>query len=235
MEQASISWSSVYFAHDTTEDLNYGDKIKLPSIALEQLLAKAGIQALPSPLTFQLCHPVTKKTIHCGVKEFSASTSDRVELPEWILHALELKQGDRVLIQLQMLPKGTWVQLKPISSNYREITDYRAALETHLRRYYNTLTQGQVLSCHYGANHYLFQVVQLKPEQAVAVNDTDLEVDIEGSVDLSQLPIVQPIYLNQTLSHNEIPKDTYQYWKMKLTSTNDLQLKLKVEAGDVGK
>lgn len=230
-----ISWSSHYFAYNAAKELNYGDKIKLPAVALEQLLAKAGSQPLPSPLTFQLRHPTTSKIIHCGVKEFSVSETDRVELPEWIMTFLSLTPGDRILIKLLILPKATWTQLKPISTNYREIQDYRAALEDHLRKHYNTLTQGQVLSCRYGGQNYLFEVAELKPANAVSINDTDLEVDIAGSVDLGYGSTSSDVTLNQTLSHVDIPHKAYTYWTLKLSSPKDLQIRLKVESGDVGK
>ncbi|KAG1469755.1 hypothetical protein G6F56_003074 [Rhizopus delemar] len=228
-----ISWSSHYFAYNAAKELNYGDKIKLPAVALEQLLAKAGSQPLPSPLTFQLRHPTTSKIIHCGVKEFSVSETDRVELPEWIMTFLSLTPGDRILIKLLILPKATWTQLKPISTNYREIQDYRAALEDHLRKHYNTLTQGQVLSCRYGGQNYLFEVAELKPANAVSINDTDLEVDIAGSVDLGYGSTSSDVTLNQTLSHVDIPHKAYTYWTLKLSSPKDLQIRLKVESGDV--
>lgn len=230
-----VKWTSHYTVDIAPTDLNDGDKIILPASALEELLLKVGNSgSLPSPLTFELRHPHSNQTIHCGVKEFS-SIGKTTQLPVWIMSALGLQKGDHVLIKLVILPKGTWTNLQPISTDYRQITDYRAALEAHLRGHYNTLTKGQVLSCRYGERTYQFKVLDLKPQDAVSITDTDLEVDIkhdEPKDDVqTTIPIVQ---INDTLSHIEVPSG-YKYWKLTLNNHGSISIKLTVEAGNAGK
>jgi hypothetical protein len=237
-----LRWTSHYVVEPTPAELNDGDKIVLPSSALEQLLAQAGSSGtLPSPLTFELRHPHSGATIHCGVKEFSTTTT--TQLPTWIMQTLKLNQGDRVLIKLDLLPKGTFARLQPLSIDYRDITDYRAALEAHLRGHYTTLTQGQVLSCRYGGRSYAFEVLELLPQKAVSITDTDLEVDMEpikNSDDNTQegqhitkksnttTDIVQ---LNQSVSHVEIPKNTFKYWKLVINNgLNHVSLSVKIDS-----
>ncbi|OZJ06872.1 hypothetical protein BZG36_00020 [Bifiguratus adelaidae] len=133
---------------------------------------------LPSPLTFQLIHPSSRNINHGGVKEFSAEDGT-CSIPTWMRQSLDLKEGDPVVIRFKTLPKGTWARLRPISADYKDILDYRAAFESYLRSNYNTLTTGEMLSIRHGAKRYQFLVEELKPERAVCVTDTDLEVDLE--------------------------------------------------------
>ncbi|KAI7897989.1 ubiquitin fusion degradation protein UFD1-domain-containing protein [Cokeromyces recurvatus] len=228
-----IQWSSHYIVKQGSSELNEGDKIVLPATALEQLLNQVGGSSgvLPSPLTFELRHPhIPKAVIHSGVKEFSSSSNTVAQLPQWMMSALDLKQDDHVLIKLKLLPKGTWTRLKPMSEDYREITDYRAALESHLRSHYNTLTKGQILSCRYGGRIYNFHVVDLKPEDAVSITDTDLEVDIDPINNDTTKPTIQSsssvniVNLNETVTRTIIAKNEYKYWKLAL-NVDEQQLK----------
>lgn len=243
-----IRWNAHYTVESAPKDLDDGDKVVLPASALEQLLLQAGSSGiLPSPLTFELRHPHTSAIIHCGVKEFS-SESSTIQLPSWIFTQLGVKQGDHVLIKLVILPKGTWTRLQPLSADYRDITDYRAALEAHLRGHYTTLTKGQILSCRYGGRAYQFQVSELKPKDAVSITDTDLEVDMEpittsadsivknqanGSHAVSLKPGI--VELNNTVSQVEVPKDGYKYWKLIIDNAQNVTLKVTVESGNAGR
>lgn len=243
-----LKWSSHFTVETAPEEYNNGDKIVLPASALEQLLSKTGSSGtLPSPLTFQLRHPHSGATIHCGVKEFSSSSNTTILIPTWIMQALNLNQGDHVLIKLDLLPKGIWAQLQPLSVDYRDITDYRAALEAHLRGHYHTLTKGQTLSCRYGGKTYQFQVLQLKPQDAVSITDTDLEVDMEPIKTDDMLKDPQAtvvshtsskpsvVQLNEVITSVDIPKDGYKYWKLILENTQNATFKLSVENGNAGK
>jgi hypothetical protein len=240
-----IRWSSHYLVQNTSNELNDGDKIVLPPSALEQLLSQVGhAGTLPSPLTFELRHPHTGAIIHSGVKEFSSNV-DTVQLPTWMKNALRLSEGDRVLIKLQLLPKGIWTRLKPISHDYRDITDYRAALEAHLRGHYNTLTKGQMLTCRYGGKTYDFQVLELKPQDAVSITDTDLEVDMdpiqptstESNGSTKAIERTRNVKLNEVISKVPIPHREYIYWTLNLDhqqATSDIAIKVTVESGDAG-
>ena len=239
-----LRWSAHYTVEPAPSSLDSGDKIVLPPSALEQLLAKSGSSgSLPSPLTFELRHPHSGATIHCGVKEFSSTDNSMVQLPPWILTRLGLKKDDHVLIKLSLLPKGTFARLQPLSADYKEITDYRAALEAHLRGHYTTLTKGQQLSCHYGGRTYLFEVLELQPQDAVSITDTDLEVDMEpiktddtaehsSSRSSTKKPTI--VHLNTTHQAN-VTKGEYVYFKLVLDGTQNIDIKVKTHNGNPSK
>ncbi|CAO3637227.1 unnamed protein product [Mucor hiemalis] len=215
-----IRWNAHYTVESTPKDLDNGDKIVLPASALEQLLLQAGSSGnLPSPLTFELRHPHTGAIRHCGVKEFSSEST--------------------------ILPKGTWTRLQPLSADYRDITDYRAALEAHLRGHYTTLTKGQILTCRYGGRAYEFQLSDLKPKDAVSITDTDLEVDMEPIITSADAIVKDQansstaiskklaiIELNTSISEVEVPKGSYKYWKLVINDVQDVALKITVESGN---
>jgi hypothetical protein len=235
-DYSNIRWSSHFTVENAPVELNHGDKVVLPPSALEQLLLQVGNSgALPSPLTFELRHPHSGATIHCGVKEFS-SESSTIQLPNWIRESLGLNSGDYVLIKLSLLPKGTFARLKPISHDYRDITDYRAALEAHLRGHYTTLTNGQTLSCRYGGRVYDFQVVELKPQNAVSITDTDLEVEMDPITSISTKSSIATtiVQLTQPITTVAIATKQYQYWKLELNNSSYISLNIKIESGDAG-
>ncbi|ORX52490.1 UFD1-domain-containing protein [Hesseltinella vesiculosa] len=242
----SLSWGGAFLI-DTDESLDQGDKIILPSTALQQLLAKAPGGELPSPLTFCLRHPHRSDImIHGGVKEFSG-LDNRISLPLWMMDALGLKQDERVVIAYKQLPKGTWARLRSLTPNDApRIQNYRATLEAHLRQHYNTLTAGQTLTCRYGAMEYPFLVVDLQPAPAVCVTDTDLEVDLEdimvdqaqtGSsshASSGQASSMIPISLNST-KQSTVEKDTYRYFELTGLSPGitKLSMSVTVSTGDL--
>ncbi|KAG0169613.1 hypothetical protein DFQ28_010246 [Apophysomyces sp. BC1034] len=220
------------FLVEAAPALNSGDKIVLPSTAIEELLQTENHDH-QSPWTFELRHPHTKAVLHGGVKEFSGIGDTTVQLPQWMLDGLDLANGDRILIQRKDLPKGTWTRLRPLSQDYSEIADYRAALESHLRSHYNTLTSGQMLTCRYGSRDYSFLVVDLKPAPAVCVTDTDLEVDIEPfeTTELKSELNTELVQLDQVVPVT-VPQQLYTYWSLVTNGCSRLTIDLKVETGD---
>ncbi|KAI8086498.1 ubiquitin fusion degradation protein UFD1-domain-containing protein [Halteromyces radiatus] len=237
----TFQWTKPFIVQEDPS-LNDGDKIILPSSSLQELLDLANGADLPSPMTFALRHPHhSNKIIHGGVKEFSSQ--DGIALvPPWMISALDLTSQQRIVVQSKQLPKGTWTKLRPLTNDYQDIKDYRAALEAHLRQHYNTLTIGQTLTCRYGSHQYPFLVVDLQPDQAVGVNDTDLEVDLESyqpttTLDTSATTISQQqqpewIKLDQQVHDVTISRNTYYYWILETRKTSRLYMSIKVISGD---
>lgn len=234
----SVHWSSHYTVQQAPIDLNEGDKVILPSSALEQLVSKFNSDtSLPSPLTFELKHPHNGTFIHCGVKEFSSSTENVIQLPVWMMHHLQINQNDNIVIQLDLLPKGTWARLKPISNDYRDIQDYRAALEAHLRSHYHTLSKNQTIQCRYGGHAYQFQVMDVKPQDAVSITDTDLEVDIDPIDEQQQQTIPKSVSLNDIVEGLTLLKDQYQYYTFNVPENgpSTIAIQCQVSQGNIGK
>ncbi|KAF8952477.1 hypothetical protein BGZ52_005963 [Haplosporangium bisporale] len=203
---------------------------------------------LPSPLTFQIRNPANRTVTHGGVREFSAN-DNTVHLPAWMMASLNLAVSDQVMVKFQDLPKGTWAKFRPLTMDYIEIVDFRAAFEAFLRSHYNTLTAGEVLTIEQAKRSYQFVVEELKPANAVCITDTDLEVDIEPlDTDLkdrndikhmSEVRIAKEMK-DQVLkigveSSGTVSNDNYQRWKIDVPiRTSGIQITVNVqEPGDL--
>ncbi|KAJ3044455.1 hypothetical protein HDV00_001882 [Rhizophlyctis rosea] len=89
-----------------------------------------------------------------------------------------------IVVRLVLLEKGTLVKLAPMDVDYLDISDMRSTLESHMRKHYATLTQGETLTISYltpsahTPKQYHFLITDLHPSPACLIIDTDLEVDI---------------------------------------------------------
>ncbi|KAK9764797.1 hypothetical protein K7432_007414 [Basidiobolus ranarum] len=230
--------------------LNDGDKLILPPSSLENLMNTLQlIQPTPtssnnhtSPFTFRLLNEKKKVISHAGVREFTAEEGT-VELPEWLVTSLDMKVGENVIITAKKLPKGTWGRMRPLTEGYKTIPDFRSAFEANFRAKFTTLTAGEVISIKYGAQLYQFLIEALKPEDAVDIVDTDLELEIvpmneEGiSIDSGSVLKSKSNNSNREISigskiGGEIIKGEYKYWKVRAQPSSGINFHLTVFQGD---
>lgn len=113
-----------------------GDKVILPPSALDRLTSLH----IEFPMLFRVENPSIGRFTHCGVLEFVAEEG-RVYMPYWLMQNLCLQTGDLVEFRNVSLPKGTYVKLQPITSDFLDITNPKAVLEKSLRLY-TCLTTG---------------------------------------------------------------------------------------------
>uniref|UniRef100_A0AC35UBR2 Ubiquitin fusion degradation protein 1 homolog n=1 Tax=Rhabditophanes sp. KR3021 TaxID=114890 RepID=A0AC35UBR2_9BILA len=189
------------------ETLSFGGKVLLPSSVLDQLM-RTNIEY---PMMFKVnsLNPSKQRVTHCGVLEFLAEEG-RVYMPSWMMQQLSVGNGELIQISYIQLPKATYAKLKPQSTDFLDITDPRAVLETELSKYC-TFTMGDILSFRYNDTEYKLKVVELKPANACCVIECDLNVDFdapEGYVEPSiqkpscempeapELPFVKDVVMN---------------------------------------
>ncbi len=86
---------------------NLGDKVLMPSSALEELQGQADVEY---PLTFELRDGGWKRTF-VGVLEFSAPEG-MVILPTKVISCLDVVAGASVSIRYSKLPKATYAQFQ---------------------------------------------------------------------------------------------------------------------------
>ncbi len=128
------------------------------------------------PMMFRLSNPaIPDLVMHCGVMEFSAEEGFAY-IPYWIMEALALEEGAKLDVLNVTLRKGTSVTLQPNTYKFAELANPRAVLERALRGY-ATLTKGSTIKIvHVGEVFYL-EVVDLKPDNAVLIIETDMNVE----------------------------------------------------------
>eukprot|EP00928_Gymnodinium_smaydae_P040633 TRINITY_DN27543_c0_g1_i1.p1 TRINITY_DN27543_c0_g1~~TRINITY_DN27543_c0_g1_i1.p1 ORF type:complete len:348 (+),score=94.63 TRINITY_DN27543_c0_g1_i1:62-1045(+) len=167
------------------EDLEKGNKIILPQSALDHL-ARLNISY---PMLFEVVNTSAGRRTHCGVQEFVADEGTCF-LPYWMLCNLLLSEGDIVRITNTSLPKGTFVKLQPVSSDFLDIHNPRAVLENSLRNF-ATLTVGDCIVIHYNTKKYEIEIAECKPANAVSIIEADVNVDFAPPKDYKE-PEPQP-------------------------------------------
>ncbi|KAG7377779.1 Ubiquitin fusion degradation protein UFD1 [Phytophthora pseudosyringae] len=164
-----------------------GDKITLPVSALEELNPQNALEL--GVFTFELSFdeelpggvsPTVKRQTHAGVLEFVAEEGT-VGLPPKVATSL-FRQAKRLPGSIQVrfvrLEKGKFASLQPRGDGFgdRQI-DFKHMLERSLKTH-TTLTEGDVLFVRHGRETFEVVVAELKPESAVNILNTDLEVDM---------------------------------------------------------
>lgn len=153
------------------EDLERGNKIILPQSALDHL-ARLNISY---PMLFEVANPNAQQKTHCGVQEFIAEEGT-CYLPYWMMSNLFLTEGDLIRVTNTSLPKGKYVKLQPVSSEFLNIHNPRAVLENTLRNF-ATLTVGDCIVISYNQNKYEIEIVECKPANAISIIEADVNVD----------------------------------------------------------
>mmetsp|Transcript_56784 Transcript_56784/g.166188 ORF Transcript_56784/g.166188 Transcript_56784/m.166188 type:complete len:319 (+) Transcript_56784:71-1027(+) len=164
------------------EELEKGNKIILPQSALDHL-ARLNISY---PMLFEINNPnphASRKT-HCGVQEFIADEGT-CYLPYWMLCNLLLQEGDLVRVTNCSLPKGSFVKLQPVSSDFLDIHNPRAVLENSLRNF-ATLTVGDCIVIDYNQKKFEIEIVECRPANAISIIEADVNVDFAPPKDYKE-------------------------------------------------
>ncbi|CAJ1337944.1 unnamed protein product [Effrenium voratum] len=162
------------------EELEKGNKIILPQSALDHL-ARLNISW---PMLFEMTNPATNRSTHGGVQEFIAEEGTCF-FPYWMMQNLLLTEGDLVRITNTTLPKGSFVKLQPVHSDFLDIHNPRAVLENSLRNF-ATLTVGDCVVIDYNQRKYEIEIVECKPAKAISIIEADVNVDFAPPKDYKE-------------------------------------------------
>ena len=180
--RASSLFEAQYRAYPVSfidrSELDKGDKIILPPSALDRL---SQLGDLDFPMLFNVENVKEKTKTHCGVLEFIADEGV-CYLPYWMMQNLRLVEGDVLRVKNARLPKGTFVKLQPQTSDFLNISNPKAVLETCLRNY-TCLTVNDTFMIEYNNKRYFIDVIEAKPADGVCVVETDCEVDFAAPLD----------------------------------------------------
>merc|ERR1719240_1207355 len=88
-----------------------------------------------------------------------------------------VSDGDALVITSASLPKGTFAKLQPLSEEFATLEDPKGTLERAITGVYTTLTKGDSIVVPVPPSGLEIEVfvVDLQPEDAVCVIDTELE------------------------------------------------------------
>ncbi|XP_077232752.1 uncharacterized protein LOC143870938 [Tasmannia lanceolata] len=160
--------------------LETGDKIIMPPSALDRLASLH----IDYPMLFELRNPATERVSHCGVLEFIADEG-MIYLPYWMMQNMLLQEGDIVHVKNATLLKGTYVKLQPHTTDFLDISNPKAILETTLRNY-SCLTTGDTIMVAYNNKQFYIDIVETKPSAAISIIETDCEVDFAPPLDYKE-------------------------------------------------
>ncbi|EGC29230.1 hypothetical protein DICPUDRAFT_51398 [Dictyostelium purpureum] len=170
----------ISFLPKEKHSLESGGKILLPPSSLNTL-SRLNIQY---PMLFEISNPITGRTSHCGVLEFTAEEGV-CYLPYWMMQNLGLNETDFIDIKSATLPKGTFVKIQPRTSNFLDISNPKAVLENSLRKF-ATLTKDEEIMIDYNNNKYYLKVVEIKPANAISIIEADVSVDFAPPMDAKE-------------------------------------------------
>lgn len=116
--------------------------------------------------------------MHSGCRLYKNCTSVVLQM----MQNLALEEGEIVNLKSASLPKGTYVKLQPHTTDFIDITNPKAVLETTLRNF-SCLTVGDQITINYNNRQYFIDIVEAKPRAAISVIETDCEVDFAPPLD----------------------------------------------------
>jgi hypothetical protein len=101
-----------------------------------------------------------------------------------ILQELFIDENSEVTLEIVKLPKGTKVKIQPSNKDFLEIKDFKSVLEVNLVQNYNVISKGTNITIEHNSKLYDLQIVELQPQDAVSLFNTDIEVEFMSPADL---------------------------------------------------
>jgi ubiquitin fusion degradation protein 1 len=163
------------------EHWNHSGKIIFPVSASEELFS----QEITFPIQFEISSQT--KTTHCGVWEFTAKEGF-CYLPDWLMEQLNIKENDIISVKNVSLTKANFIKFNAQTESFLLLDDPKTILEQHLPEF-TCLTVGDIIPIPYSGFVYMLQVMELKPNHAVLINETDCELEFYEPPKTNQVPI----------------------------------------------
>ena len=151
----------------------------MPVIALDHLHRYENI---PCPYTFQMKNKINGKTAYCGVLEFTSGNSHVIYVPKWLMMNIGVKDGERIDIVSATLEKGLSILLRPQTELFFKLSNPKAVLERHLKKY-TVLYQGEIITLEYLGRTFDIDVIETTPGSAITIIDTDLRLGFMNMFD----------------------------------------------------
>lgn len=173
------------------EDIDKGDKILLPSTALNELYHLISGRN-KAPMVFCLQNPLGGRTTYCGVLEFVAEEGN-CYVPKWMFKMLKFPEpgmvGTVCLVPDMKRSKTTnFVKLQPHETKFIELPNPKAVLEIQLRNF-TCLHVGDTIRIQTFDGEYDIDILEIKPKNqydAICVIDADVEVDFAPPLDYEE-------------------------------------------------
>ncbi|KAE8727994.1 Ubiquitin fusion degradation protein 1-like protein [Hibiscus syriacus] len=135
-----------------------------------------------------------------------AAATDHIRM----MQNMYLEEGDIVQVKSASLAKATYVKLQPHTTDFLDISNPKAILETTFRSY-SCLTVGDTIMIPYNNKNYYINIVETKPSPAVSIIETDFEVDSAPPLDYKEIEKLAPLQSNKKLKVEEEPPSKIEF------------------------
>ena len=187
-------------------------KIMISSYILEQILTSEQNEDEEiigdEPLMFKITS-LNGKFVYVGMHD--SIIDEKCYCHYRILQELFIEEFSEVNLEVVKLPKGTKVKIQPSNKDFLEIEDFKTVLEHNLVQNYNVISKGSNITIEHDNKLYDLQIIELEPQDAVSLFNTDIEVEFMPPAD----------YYTDTHAMNDIhrllksnPDDTEEIYKI---------------------
>lgn len=154
---------------------------------------------------------------HFSHIKFNRLVTGTIGLPPKVIDSLwtDSKVKGIVSIKYVKLSKVTYVKLQPKFNTFFKVEQIKMVLEENLK-FHSTLTIGDIITVWFRGEAHPLQIVEMKPFEKGILLDTDVEVDLDNS--LETLVKESSIQENEK-SLSKVTKSVGQSTGYKLTST----------------
>ena len=175
------SYSCSSISDDSKKNLRYTNKLLLPPSILYSINNLNGVEF---PLFFKLTNKDNSFGRVCSVHEFTAPPGV-IHAPWYIMDELGMTEGSNVILELVIPIKGSYLKLKPHTTEFINLSNPKAVLEKILSRDYSVITEGHTIALNYKEINKIFyiDIVETKPSNIIQIINTDVNVDFDKPMD----------------------------------------------------
>mgnify|MGYP001353241829 CR=1 FL=1 len=170
-----------YYDYNNKSYLENSNKILLPSSILNNINKYS--DKIKGNILFKLTGNLELNCI-VSVDEFIDDISD-IYLPFNLIEKLNLNEGDKVLINLVNVIKGSKIVIQPHKSDFLEIEDHKKFLEEEINKY-DIISNGDILCLNYNNKIINFSVCETEPDDTISTKNTDIIVDFKEPLDYKE-------------------------------------------------
>eukprot|EP01059_Diplonema_ambulator_P017575 TRINITY_DN29592_c0_g1_i1.p1 TRINITY_DN29592_c0_g1~~TRINITY_DN29592_c0_g1_i1.p1 ORF type:complete len:306 (+),score=56.15 TRINITY_DN29592_c0_g1_i1:52-918(+) len=172
-------------------NIDRGGKVNLPHSCMGELAR----MEITYPMMFKISNPVTGKSSHCGVLEFTADEGC-VVVPYWMLQLLGVGESERVVVESVTLPRGTFMKIQPVEEAFIRLSNPKVVLESRLNNF-SCLTKGDTILINYNDRNYEIIILEVKvgdrEVNAISIVETDVKVDFSRPLNMPPSPETKPL------------------------------------------
>lgn len=119
--------------------------------------------------------------------------NNAIYVPKYIFEGLGIQYGDPINLDFinEVIPKGNYVKLQPVTNQIQEIDDYQSYMQLHLQSNYTCLIKGDTIRFPYFDDTIEMIIHDLKPSDIVSITNVNLSVDFEPSVEQREIEAKQ--------------------------------------------